>query len=384
MRQLLITLKTSREKNELGQLGNCSFEEVEPFFERAIKEKDKYAYKTGTNMNDRVIVAIGDVHGDLLALLSVLYMMDVIDEEAKWIGKDKYVVSTGDWMDRGGRGSLSKDTSHNNREELDIIQYLHALNKTAFKMGGRVIITLGNHELSNVWLETKLFSNYTIHQKTSHVDGWGGTTRKRDFWKPGGLVATYLAYYCPIVFQANSYLFLHGGITTSIAKEFPGGIQEMNAAIRKALMSSPELPERLEPLVFDRSLSRPNANSNNANQKCVQNTRKLFEMLQLDWETGGIVIGHTVQENGIPIFCSGRVWRIDVALSEAFGRKGKKDPLAAIQITLSNKTIVKRVMSFASMNKGSKKGISKSVDCFENGKLFFSEKMIRATNKMTF
>ena len=51
---------------------------------------------------------------------------------------------------------------------------------------------------------------------------------------------------------------------------------------------------------------------------CMQQLNQLFSHLKLQLKYGGIVIGHTVQDTIRP-YCNGHVWRIDLALSEAFG-----------------------------------------------------------------
>ena len=38
----------------------------------------------------------------------------------------------------------------------------------------------------------------------------------------------------------------------------------------------------------------------------------------MNWEKSAFVVGHTVQPNGIEPYCEGRVWRIDLGMSEAF------------------------------------------------------------------
>jgi CO dehydrogenase/acetyl-CoA synthase delta subunit len=40
------------------------------------------------------------------------------------------------------------------------------------------------------------------------------------------------------------------------------------------------------------------------------------------------VVGHTVQNNGIEPYCEGRVWRVDLGMSEAFD--GYKDSLKVV------------------------------------------------------
>ncbi|HCQ02865.1 MAG TPA: hypothetical protein DIT99_20230 [Candidatus Latescibacteria bacterium] len=50
------------------------------------------------------IVAIGDVHGDVDALVSILRKADVIDARNQWIGGKTVLVQLGDVLDRGLKG----------------------------------------------------------------------------------------------------------------------------------------------------------------------------------------------------------------------------------------------------------------------------------------
>lgn len=48
----------------------------------------------------RRIVAVGDLHGDLLNARKVLQFAGVVDEEGNWTGETDYFVQTGDIIDR--------------------------------------------------------------------------------------------------------------------------------------------------------------------------------------------------------------------------------------------------------------------------------------------
>ena len=96
--------------------------------------------------NVEKVLAIGDVHGDMLALLSALRSEGVVDLDAEWTGGSTFVVQTGDIFDRGGREGKSVNTLLNEYEEIYILQYLYYLDESARKKGGRVIGLTGNHE----------------------------------------------------------------------------------------------------------------------------------------------------------------------------------------------------------------------------------------------
>lgn len=84
------------------------------------------------------IVAIGDIHGDYDAYLTVLRAAGVVDERGRWKAGATHLVQTGDIPDRG------PDTRR-------IIEHMAQLAKQAKKRGGRVHNLMGNHEAMNVY-----------------------------------------------------------------------------------------------------------------------------------------------------------------------------------------------------------------------------------------
>lgn len=85
------------------------------------------------------IVAIGDVHGDYKRLIHLLKKTGLVPEtpespaEVAWSGGKTVLVCTGDLIDKGDRS-------------LDVIACFRALRQKASDAGGRVIVTMGNHE----------------------------------------------------------------------------------------------------------------------------------------------------------------------------------------------------------------------------------------------
>ncbi|AMY12523.1 diadenosine tetraphosphatase [Luteitalea pratensis] len=83
------------------------------------------------------IVVVGDVHGDLAALVDTLVDAGVIDSRRAWKGGSAIFVQLGDVPDRGP----------NSRQVMDL---LTDLEKQARRAGGRVHALLGNHEVMNM------------------------------------------------------------------------------------------------------------------------------------------------------------------------------------------------------------------------------------------
>ena len=111
--------------------------------------------------NDRII-ARGDIHGDLNALILALRKAGIVDSNNAWIGGNDIVVQVGDIFDRGGRGISVP--SENIFEEIDILSYLYNLNKKARKFDGRVISLIGNHELMNMCVS---FQQHKLQEESS-------------------------------------------------------------------------------------------------------------------------------------------------------------------------------------------------------------------------
>ncbi len=83
------------------------------------------------------VVAIGDVHGSIDGLTSILSEAGLIDTTGSWTGGSATLIQLGDLLDRGVRL----------REVLDLLMRLEL---EAPRSGGRVIVLLGNHEVMNL------------------------------------------------------------------------------------------------------------------------------------------------------------------------------------------------------------------------------------------
>jgi Calcineurin-like phosphoesterase len=85
------------------------------------------------------VFAVGDVHGDYKRLVKLLAAGGLIQKEPEtpdkvhWVGGAATLVCTGDLIDKGDRS-------------LDVIGLFRALEKDSVAAGGRIIVTMGNHE----------------------------------------------------------------------------------------------------------------------------------------------------------------------------------------------------------------------------------------------
>ena len=88
------------------------------------------------------IIAIGDIHGSIDGLRSILKTTGLIDNGLKWSGGRAQLLQTGDYTDRG----------EGTRAVMDLLMALESQAKDA---GGRAIVLLGNHEVMNLIGETR-------------------------------------------------------------------------------------------------------------------------------------------------------------------------------------------------------------------------------------
>ena len=83
------------------------------------------------------VVVFADVSGAYEDMASLLRQTGIIDDDGNWSGGDSYLVSLGDIVDRGPAS----------RAALDLLM---SLQTEAGKAGGKVLLTLGNHEVMNM------------------------------------------------------------------------------------------------------------------------------------------------------------------------------------------------------------------------------------------
>src|SRR5688572_19145556 len=80
------------------------------------------------------VVAIGDIHGDLDALLRILSGLNLVDGDGRWCGGLTGVVFMGDLNDRGS-------------ESVNVTHFVMDLQRDAADHGAEVVALLGNHEM---------------------------------------------------------------------------------------------------------------------------------------------------------------------------------------------------------------------------------------------
>jgi predicted MPP superfamily phosphohydrolase len=204
------------------------------------------------------IVAVGDIHGAYDRFVSILREAKVIDTRDRWSGGRAILVQTGDVVDRGP----------DSRKALDL---LRRLEREAERADGRVIALLGNHEV--MWMLGDLrdasegeyaafrtdqsqdlrerLSRTLADQESRRQQGANKTFDADAFRKqfidttplgsielqiafgPKGEYGTWLRTH-HVAAVINGMVFLHGGISPSVAALGCAGINEQG---RKELES---------------------------------------------------------------------------------------------------------------------------------------------------
>ena len=187
------------------------------------------------------IVAVGDVHGSYDHLTRLLRASHVIDDEQRWSSGEDHLVLVGDLIDRG-------------RGDRAVLDFLRALKIDAEKVGGRVHVLVGNHEVMNlvrdlryvnpdsyvdyVDLESdklrraglkrfKRRTNLKAEELQAEFDRLypPGFFGRLAAFNPGGIYGSWLLQR-PVLVKLNGVLFVHGGLTEQVADLGVAGINE--------------------------------------------------------------------------------------------------------------------------------------------------------------
>ncbi|HEU4407894.1 MAG TPA: metallophosphoesterase [Polyangiaceae bacterium] len=273
------------------------------------------------------LVAFGDVHGDIEAARRVLRLAGAIDERDRWAGGKLVVVQTGDLIDRGD----------GDRAVLDLVDRLVGEAKAA---GGEFISVLGNHELMNVALDFRYvtpggfsaFADATPGASSARAAATAAPSAGRATaapsagraapassaeaergraaaFRPGGPYALRFGDK-PLFVKVGDSVFVHGGV---LPKHVSYGLDRMNDEVHAWVLGRRPEPPGIVTAEDGPIWTRAYSNPGRA-EACSQLSEALARL-----GAKRMVVGHTVQQDGINAACDGRVWRIDVGLSRYYG-----------------------------------------------------------------
>lgn len=250
------------------------------------------------------IIVIGDIHGDLEALITILFYSGVIDKYLNWIANSTHLVVIGDILDRGSRSFGTGDE----KSEYTIIKLLVNLKKHAQRYSSEVHIILGNHELMNI------FGNFSYVSALGMTDFDG---KRKEYFKPGGKIAKLLGCNAVSILKIGSWLFSHAGVLPEISSRY--SINGINDIVREFILGNTSVPDN--DIINTSFWHRQYAGLPNC-AKAMQSNN--------DYTSRSQVIGHNVQRNGINNACNGALFRVDIGLSKAFGLKKRYQYLEII------------------------------------------------------
>ena len=303
------------------------------------------------------LVAIGDLHGDLIATIKVLKLAEVIPQNSRmndvnnihWCGGDTWVIQCGDQIDRcradwGDNNCIKNfdDVFEDEGNNQVIFNLFLRLDDEAKKYGGRVLGLLGNHELMNIdkdfrYVSAKEFLEFVPpNQRTSKYtkDGYPlGYWHRTKAFERGGNIAKIYSIKKKSVITIGSFIFVHGGLSVDLAKKY--SFPEINQVVSKWLLKQ---DNETESKIFDeifrddddmspfwcRVFSEEEGEDENTEENFNRLISSVNQKNRLIQPVKGMVVAHTPQFmdnkylNGI---YNNRLWRIDVGMSRAFGKQ---------------------------------------------------------------
>ncbi len=254
--------------------------------------------------NAERIVAIGDLHGDFSATRRAFRLAGATDERDRWVGEQLVVVQTGDQLDRGD-------------EEPEILDFLDRLADEAEKAGGRIYVLNGNHETMNVIGDFRYvtpdaltdFGDVQPHSPRAKNIPTAYERRARAFLPGGGMALRFSER--PLILMVGDTLFAHGGVLPAHVDYGIDRLNDESASWMRGERATPPAPV-MDPdgPLWTRLYGEPSLSS----AACATLQRTLDSL-----SAKRLVVGHTVQANGLSGACQDRVFRIDVGLAHYYG-----------------------------------------------------------------
>jgi len=193
-------------------------------------------------LQSRMIV-IGDIHGDLDAIINCLILakcilpitvpkqktvntMDDFFNNLKWIGGNTYVIQLGDQIDRIRAQRWDQNNIPTNEafedegSTLEILYLFSYLDQLAQIDRGRVLSIIGNHEIMNVegdfsYVSLKEFECFKKHLGNIYVNNSRFPYHSKTLKKHGYKVGNSYKHMLPIGYKERLYSFAPTGICSN-------------------------------------------------------------------------------------------------------------------------------------------------------------------------
>ncbi|CAD2099713.1 hypothetical protein YYG_03788 [Plasmodium vinckei petteri] len=240
--------------------------------------------------------SIGDLHGDKDAFIRILLNESIIDLENNVIRNNVLTVITGDVLDP-------------TYDDIDIILFIKHYNESGKSLNSKIILLLGNHEVSNLCLKFK--------NPQGNVEDY---RYRNDMFRKGEEIYNYLID-SPFVVNVNNIIFSHAGVLPFYSTY---GIDFINEEGKKEIINNCELlnqkiEKRQELCIaceygptLNRYYSYVNKNAFSDSKVCSS----LYKSLGL-LKSSRMVIGHTVQKNKqVNSYCQDKLLLADTGISK--------------------------------------------------------------------
>ena len=247
------------------------------------------------------IVAIGDIHGDFQILLKVLKKLGIINNENNWIAGNTYLVQLGDIVD--GRSRIGEWKGDN---EKQIIEFLLFLDQKARAYHGRVITLIGNHEIMN------MIGNYSYASENG-IKKMGGIQGRKSFFNSKNSIFRKFVLNSYLVVKIGDWIFCHAGFTDQKSSAYT--IPYINNMFKQFIQN--KLNNNAEKKFINLVLGNNGILTYRGYGKDKPPCKNFYSAVN-NLNGRFMVIGHTVQPD-INSACRNRLWRIDTAMSRAFG-----------------------------------------------------------------
>lgn len=288
-------------------------------------------YQLGIYPHVERLYAFGDIHGDFNAFVLTLKKANLINDKYHWCGGNAHVVQVGDILDRKIR---SDETISDEDSEFKIISLILKLQLESYIDGGGFHPVIGNHELMNIF---GIF-DYVSPMGMKHFKN---SEDRSNYFRIGGDFCKYLACGWNPIVKIGDFIFCHGGLSYPISNKY--SIQDINFIMRDTLYGNEHHIHQnyFQQLFLDQYSILWNRTYSIDLPKERENIELRFLNKILEkYDAKYLVIGHTPQEKGINVKYNGKVYCIDTAMSEAFGKKNNKlERIHFIEINRSNKKI---------------------------------------------
>lgn len=279
--------------------------------------------KVLTFQGDFDVAALSDFHGQYDLMMKLLMNNRIIDENKQWAFGNGHFVITGDIFDRGDKVT-------------EILWFLYDLEKQAEKAGGKVHLTLGNHEVMVLNGDLRY-----LHPKYLVAADKLAKPFEQLFSKES-ILGNWLRSK-PVLVKVNNMLFAHGGFHPSLAEE-DRTIHDINRVFKNSLVKA-ELDEprtgwaeylhKSNGPIWYRGYFKDDGASSDE-----------IDLLLRHFDVDHLIVGHTSQKQ-IETRYQGRVIAIDSSIKKGkygeilfvSGSKATKQPVKMWRGSLSGKVL---------------------------------------------